>query len=114
LQNHAILKVNNPDGQKKHPGCFRKQVNLYLASFSISVSGNYSYNKALFMEKNQQNGSKPTTGENESKMTGERPGQELPTGENNLLTGSSGNEPVQERHSESSLPQSDEETLGTP
>lgn len=66
------------------------------------------------MEKNQQN----QTGENTSligtQTNGARPGQQLPEkGPGNLDQPQVRSEEI-DRHSESSLPQKDEETLGTP
>lgn len=63
------------------------------------------------MENNQQRPSSenPTQGQNAKKTA---PGQQLPVGSQTLNDGSLPTE--KERHSESSLPQQDNETLGTP
>ena len=66
------------------------------------------------MEKNQQkpSGNSPST--REATTSEGRPGQQLPTGDKNKLDKSGENSAGREQHSESSLPERDEETLGTP
>lgn len=66
------------------------------------------------MEKNQQKptGNSPST--REAVTGGDRPGQQLPTGKENNLDKSGENSASREQHSESSLPERDDETLGTP
>lgn len=66
------------------------------------------------MEKNQQKQeTQPSLAESQ---TGEntRPGQQLPTADPNRLDQPQGDRSEMERHSESSFPQNDAETLGTP
>ncbi|HEY1020687.1 MAG TPA: hypothetical protein VGE06_00180 [Flavisolibacter sp.] len=66
------------------------------------------------MEKNQQNPSDTTPSTQKATKGGERPGQQLPTGNENTQHESGENSTDLEQHSESSLPERDEETLGTP
>jgi hypothetical protein len=65
------------------------------------------------MEKNQQN---QTSAASSGKATteGARPGQQLPTENAGNLDRPQAENDKMEQHSESSLPESDEETLGTP
>lgn len=66
------------------------------------------------MEKNQQNHGAATESLENSGATGQQPGQQLPAGAQaeNLDHPSAPEKTVQ--HSESSFPQKDNETLGTP
>lgn len=66
------------------------------------------------MEKNQQKSPGIVPSAREAVTGGERPGQQLPTGNENNLDKSGENSASGEQHSESSLPESDDETLGTP
>lgn len=64
------------------------------------------------MEKNQQNTiPKPVNPKGGHKFTDNQPGQQLPANADNIDTETGGGT---EEHSESSFPQSDNETLGTP
>lgn len=65
------------------------------------------------MEKKQHNNT--TEGNRQlSGLPGQAPGQQVPSGtDRNTATSSAGNE-QQEQHSESSLPEKENETLGTP
>jgi hypothetical protein len=66
------------------------------------------------MEKNQQNQEAQPSLSESQKGDNTRPGQQLPTADPNRLDQPAGNKHDMEHHSESSFPQNDEETLGTP
>jgi hypothetical protein len=66
------------------------------------------------MEKNQH---KPEQSDNQQKgkeFPQQAPGQQLPSGAETEATGRSATPDYKEQHSESSLPESGDETLGTP
>ena len=66
------------------------------------------------MENNQQRGSEKNTSNDQQSTTGSgRPGQQLPTVKNSE-DAVQGKATQHEQHSESSLPENDNETLGTP
>ncbi len=67
------------------------------------------------MEKNQQNqGNKHQIESAEQQAVGQRPGQQLPTGNQTDLDHPDSNADKREQHSEESFPKQDNETLGTP
>ncbi len=66
------------------------------------------------MEKNQQNRMSESQQSNLQETTGNQPGQQLPAGHQGELDRPTSAPGKTEQHSESSLPQQDEETLGTP
>jgi hypothetical protein len=66
------------------------------------------------MEKNQQNPAVAPPSSGEEATGGGRPGQQLPPGNKNTLAKPEENPASREKHSESSLPANDGETLGTP
>ncbi|HEV7333403.1 MAG TPA: hypothetical protein VGN63_20380 [Flavisolibacter sp.] len=67
------------------------------------------------MEKNQQNQTRENLSSNEGSTTGgAQPGQQLPTKDPSSLDQPKVRSGEIDQHSESSLPEKDEETLGTP
>src|SRR5215217_5761167 len=66
------------------------------------------------MEKNQHNHKAGKEQQTDSSFPQHQPGQQLPSGAGTDAANHTDNPEKEERHSESSLPQSDNETLGTP
>jgi hypothetical protein len=66
------------------------------------------------MENNQHSkGERNTSGEEATNFTNEQPGQQLPS-DSEMEKMSGANKPENEYHSESSRPEKENETLGTP
>jgi hypothetical protein len=80
-------------------------------SFVVFISNKISRS----MEKNQQNRNELDPSSNSRENTGgQHPGQQLPTAQQTGPDRQQTSPGKMEQHSESSFPQNDEETLGTP
>jgi hypothetical protein len=66
------------------------------------------------MEKNQHNSNNSPTEQQNNDATGMQPGQQLPPGAEQGMETKAAVPDQPEQHSESSFPQQDGETLGTP
>lgn len=65
------------------------------------------------MEQNQHNNKEQSEAQSQPSVR-EAPGQKLPASDNRNTTSGTDARDTKEQHSESSMPQSDNETLGTP
>jgi hypothetical protein len=116
LQNHATIYLVAAAKRKSIKNYSAKRVGFSLAPFSVRILSKMQNRiKRQNMEKNQHNSNAATTNDqNNSGLTGNQPGQQLPAGHQaeDLDTPNVPEEKV--RHSESSFPKQNGETLGTP